>query len=64
MNPTEHVKLKRQVDELFEKNFIKECMSHCAIPALLMPKKDETWHMCVDNCVNNKIMVKNCFPIS
>ena len=30
MNPTEHAELKRQVDELIEKGFIRENMSPCA----------------------------------
>ena len=46
MNPTEHVELKRQVDELMRKGFIQESMSHCAIPALLTSQKDRSWRMC------------------
>ena len=44
MNPTEHVELKRQVDELLRKGFIQESMSPCEIPVLLS-QKNRSWRM-------------------
>ncbi|XP_071914031.1 uncharacterized protein [Coffea arabica] len=55
-NPEETKEQQRQVEELLSKGWIQESLSPCAVPVLLVPKKDGGWRMCTD-CRANAITV-------
>ncbi|XP_021306294.1 uncharacterized protein LOC110431528, partial [Sorghum bicolor] len=44
-NPEETKEIQRQVKELLDKGYVRESLSPCAVPELLVPKKDGSWRM-------------------
>ena len=41
-NPEETKEIQRQVQELLDKGYVRESLSPCAVPVILVPKKDGT----------------------
>ena len=44
-NPQETKDIERQIQDLNNKGFIREYLSPCAVPMILVPKQDETLPM-------------------
>ncbi|RDY08909.1 hypothetical protein CR513_06803, partial [Mucuna pruriens] len=63
INLEEIKEIKKQVNEFLQKGFVRESLSSCSIPIILVPKKDGTWDMCVDSWSINKITIKYRYPI-
>jgi len=63
MNTKDTMEIQRQVEQLISKGLVRESLSSCVVPALLVPKKDGSMHMCVDSRAINKITVKYRHPI-
>ena len=62
-NPEEIKEIQRQVQELIKKGYVKESLSSCVVPVLLVPNKDGSWRMCVDCRAINNITIRYRHPI-
>jgi len=63
MAPAELVELKKQIEKLLEKQFIRPSVSPWGAPVLLVKKKDGSSRLCVDYRQLNKLTIKNKYPL-
>jgi hypothetical protein len=57
------VELKKQIDELLKKGYIRPSTSPWAAPVLFVEKKDGTKRMCIDYRALNEVTIKNKYPL-
>ncbi|KAL0308948.1 UNVERIFIED_CONTAM: Transposon Ty3-G Gag-Pol polyprotein [Sesamum radiatum] len=61
--PVELQELKKEIEELLEKGFIRPSISLWGAPVLFVKKKDGSMRLCVDYCQLNRVTVKNKYPL-
>jgi hypothetical protein len=63
MPPAELAELKKQLQELLDKGFIRPSTSPWGCPALFVKKKDESLRLCVDYHPLNALTIKNKYSL-
>ncbi|XP_028772091.1 uncharacterized protein LOC114729274 [Neltuma alba] len=63
MAPNEMAELKKQIEELLEKGFIRPSVSPWGAPVLFVKKKDGSFRSCIDYRELNKVTVRNKYPL-
>ena len=63
MSVCELAELKKQLEELLDKKFVRPSVSPWGAPVLLVKKKDGSMRLCVDYRQLNKVTIKNKYPL-
>ena len=63
MAPVEMQELKKQLEELLEKGYIRPSASPWGAPVLFVKKKDGSFRLCIDYRELNKVTIKNKYPL-
>jgi hypothetical protein len=63
LTPQENEEVKNQVQDLLKKGLVRENLSPCGVPTILIPKKDGGWRMYTDSRAIKNITIKYIFHL-
>ena len=63
MAPVELAELKKQLEDLLEKQFIRPSVSPWGAPVILVKKNDGSSRLCIDYRQLKKLTIKNKYPL-
>jgi len=63
MSASELAELKKQLENLLDKKFVRPSVSPWGAPVLLVKKKDGSMRLCIDYRQLNKVTIKNRYPL-
>ena len=63
MSASELAELKKQLEDLLDKKFVRPSVSPWGAPVLLVKKKDGSMRLCIDYRQLNKVTIKNRYPL-
>jgi len=63
MSASELAELKKQLEDLLDKKFVRPSVSPWGAPVLLVKKKDGSMRLCIDYRQLNTVTIKNRYPL-
>ncbi|GFS56600.1 retrovirus-related Pol polyprotein from transposon 17.6 [Trichonephila clavipes] len=63
MSPVKKEILRKEIQDLLEKDIIEECESPYGAPVVLIPKPNNQFRLCIDYRKLNEVMVSETYPL-
>ncbi|GFV70259.1 retrovirus-related Pol polyprotein from transposon 17.6 [Trichonephila clavipes] len=63
MSPVKKEILRKEIEDLLEKNIIEECESPYGAPVVLIPKRNNQFRLCIDYRKLNEVTVSDTYPL-
>ncbi|GFT00894.1 retrovirus-related Pol polyprotein from transposon 297 [Trichonephila clavipes] len=63
MSPVKKEILRKEIEDLLEKDIIEECESPYGAPVVLIPKTNNQFRLCIDYRKLNEVTVSDTYPL-